>query len=237
MRRSVAIVLGGVLALLVLGAAIVVWTIAGPETIEASSPPPPDPIGTGNDVTADSMRRWLWEDPASQVPGTSVPDDNAGLSEQPPTEPPAEGARSPGSPPAALRRSEMIQVRIPEQEANRLITSAPQVQQALEQNNLHSLQVRFAPGRIIATARRPMWFGLDARVNATGTLRATEGGVEVDVTDVNVGNWPAPGGLQQELETQLQAAVDQLNARLGDQVRVEQIRITDQALIASVQPQ
>lgn len=231
MRRSVAIVLGGLLALLVLGAAVVIWALSGPETTEASSPQVGDSIGTGEDISAESMRRWLWEEPTSDPPRTSTP--RAG---DLPSERPSGLPNSPGGPPVTLRSRELIQVRIPEQEANRLITSAPQVQQALEQNNLHSLQVRFAPGRIIATARRPMWFGLDARLTATGTVRATGDGMEVDVTDVSMGNWPAPGGLQQDLESELQTAVDQLNSRLGGRVRIEQVRITDHALIASVQP-
>jgi hypothetical protein len=70
-----------------------------------------------------------------------------------------------------------------------------------------------------------------APVNVTSTVRAEAGRLRVTVTDAKVGGIPLPAGMRQQIESELQAQVDQV---MGQQrIQVRSVTIADGALLAT----
>ncbi len=70
-----------------------------------------------------------------------------------------------------------------------------------------------------------------APVNVTSTVRVEGGRLRVTVTDAKVGGIPLPAGMRQQIESELQAQVDQVMAQQRMQVR--SVTIADGALVAT----
>jgi hypothetical protein len=132
---------------------------------------------------------------------------------------------APGSPSSLPPKDpDQFGVTITEKDANDLVASLPEVQQALEQANVSELHLRFEPDRLVAEARVPVVGGMKARVTATGRVYAEDGDLGYETQSVRIGSIPAPKALREELDRQLGASIRQLNQRFHGRIDTVQVR-------------
>lgn len=131
---------------------------------------------------------------------------------------------APGSASLPPKDPDQFGVTITEKDANDLVASLPEVQQALKQANVSDLRLRFEPDRLVAEARVPVVGGMKARVTATGRVYAEDGDLAYETEAVRIGSIPAPKALREELDRQLGASIKQLNQRFRGRIDTVQVR-------------
>lgn len=165
----------------------------------------PEPERRRNAEQALERLKEQVEHPAAQSPATS-PSISNGQTTLPPKDP------------------DQFGVTISEKDANDLVASLPEVQQALRQANVSDLNLRFEPDRLVAEARVPVVGGMKARLTATGRIYAENGDLAYETEAVRIGSIPAPKAIRDELDRQLGVSVKQLNQRFKGQIDAVQIR-------------
>lgn len=122
-----------------------------------------------------------------------------------------------------------FELRLTEEEANRLVADDPKVQEALRQRRVSAPRIEFEPGQVIVSGRAPLFGNFTARLRTVGTIWVENGNLRYRTEQVNVGDFPAPGPLRDELDRQLVNIIAKLNERFEG--RVEEVELTSDALV------
>lgn len=212
--RRIAIGLVVFLLLLGLGALWLYQDVLGPaKTRIAVSTAPPRPEPERRKAAREVLQRLQQQVEQSQ---------------QQPAAPPAPAPTDTSQATLPPKDPAQFAVTLSEKDANELVTSLPDVHQALEQANVSDLQLRFEPDRLIAAARVPVVNGMKARITATGNIFAQEGVLGYEAESVKIGSFPAPNAVRDELNKQLGKSIKEMTKHFKG--RIETVQLRDQAL-------
>jgi hypothetical protein len=137
-------------------------------------------------------------------------------------------APAPGRP-----KPKRFELRVTEAELQAIMKTSPDVQKGLKQSGVKAPLIDFQPGRITLSARVPVG-KLQARVSATGAVRAERGKLVYRTEAVRLGDFPAPKELSRLLDEQLKTSVRELNKQI--QGRLDEVTVTDRELVLRGQP-
>lgn len=141
---------------------------------------------------------------------------------------------APASGPLVQQNGREITVQLDEatltQQANANLAGRPVGDTPFGEATVRSITIHLRNGQILADGTAQVG-PTTAPISVTSTATAESGRLRVAVSDAKVGGVPLPASMRQEIETALQAQVDQLMAQ--QRVRVQSVTITDGRLVAS----
>ena len=129
-------------------------------------------------------------------------------------------------------RSAPVEFRVTQKEVNDLLIGLPEVRKTLSQQKIAAPELTFQPDRIVASARVPVYHGVQASVSAVGKVWAEDGHLAYRTEGVYLGDLPAPRRVRRELDRALRGSIQELNRKLG--ARIETVQVTDGELVVRV---
>jgi hypothetical protein len=140
----------------------------------------------------------------------------------------------PASGPLVQQNGRDVTVRLDEatltQQANANLAGRPFGDTPFGEATVRNVTIHLRNGQIIADGTAQLCPTI-APISVTSTATAESGRLRVVVSDAKVGGVPLPASMRQEIETALQAQVDQLMAQ--QRVRVQSVTIADGRLVAT----